>query len=117
MSINQIPTDGYGVEKTLYGHGVRLKAKNLTTARSTTLKITGMSSGAVWYVDVLVQSGTGAVFSPPATSPPREGRDSRQRDTRQQDTREQDTRQQDTREQDTRQQDTRQQDTRETERR
>ena len=70
MSINQIPTDGYGVEKTLYGQGVRLKAKNLTTARSTTLKITGMSSGAVWYVDVLVQSGTGAVFSPPATSPP-----------------------------------------------
>ncbi len=97
MSINQIPTDGYGVEKTLYGQGVRLKAKNLTTARSTTLKITGMSSGAVWYVDVLVQSGTGAVFSPPATSPP-DGGDSRQQDTREQDTRQQDTRQQDTRE-------------------
>ena len=109
MSINQTPTDGYGVEKTLYGHGVRLKAKNLTTARSTTLKITGMSSGAVWYVDVLVQSGTGAVFSPPATSPPAT--------TTTEQTRQQDTRQQDTREQDTRQQDTRQQDTRETERR
>jgi len=109
MSINQTPTDGYGVEKTLYGQGVRLKAKNLTTARSTTLKITGMSSGAVWYVDVLVQSGTGAVFSPPATSPPAT--------TTTEQTRQQDTRQQDTREQDTRQQDTRQQDTRETERR
>jgi len=70
MSINQTPTDGYGVEKTLYGQGVRLKAKNLTTARSTTLKITGMSSGAVWYVDVLVQSGEGANFSPPASLPP-----------------------------------------------
>jgi hypothetical protein len=69
MSIIQTPTDGYGVEKTLYGQGVRLKAKNLTTARSTTLKITGMSSGAVWYVDVLVQSGEGANFSPPASSP------------------------------------------------
>ena len=109
MSINQTPTDGYGVEKTLYGQGVRLKSKNLTTARSTTLKITGMSSGAVWYVDVLVQSGTGAVFSPPATSPPAT--------TTTEQTRQQDTRQQDTREQDTRQQDTRQQDTRETERR
>ena len=90
MSINQTPTDGYGVEKTLYGQGVRLKAKNLTTARSTTLKITGMSSGAVWYVDVLVQSGTGAVFSPPATSPPATTttEQTRQQDTRQQDTRE-----------------------------
>jgi hypothetical protein len=68
-SSSQIPKDGYGQEKTLYGHAIRLKAKNLTTTRSTTLKITGMTSGAVHYIDVLVRNGEPARFSPPATTP------------------------------------------------
>ena len=69
-SSSQIPKDGYGLEKTLYGQAVRLKAKNLTTTRSTTLKITGMTSGAVWYVDLLVRNGDGPRFSPPSMTPP-----------------------------------------------
>jgi len=68
-SSSQIPKDGYGQEKTLYGHAMRLKAKDLTTTRSTTLKITGMTSGAVHYIDVLVRNGEPARFSPPATTP------------------------------------------------
>jgi len=112
MINRQIPKDGYGKEKTIIGSGVRLTAKNLEKSRSTTLKITGVDSGAVQYVNILVQTGTPARFANPS-SPPREGRDSRQRDTRElRDTR--DTRQQDTRQQDTRQQDTRERDTRDT---
>ena len=56
LSAKQIPKDGYGKEKTLYGRGVRLKAKDLTKTTSTTLKITGMTSGAVHYIDVLVRN-------------------------------------------------------------
>jgi hypothetical protein len=112
MTNRQIPKDGYGKEKTIIGSGVRLTAKNLEKSRSTTLKITGVDSGAVQYVNILVQTGTPARFANPS-SPPREGRDSRQRDTRERDTRdtrERDTR--DTRERDTR--DTRERDTRDT---
>lgn len=68
-SSSQIPKDGYGQEKTLYGHAMRLKAKDLSATRSTTLKITGMTSGAVHYIDVLVRNGEPARFSPPASTP------------------------------------------------
>ena len=68
-SSSQTPKDGYGQEKTIYSHGIRLKAKDLSTTRSTTLKITGMTSGAVHYIDVLVRNGEPARFSPPATTP------------------------------------------------
>ena len=73
LSAKQIPKDGYGKEKTLYGRGVRLKAKDLTKTTSTTLKITGMTSGAVWYVDLLVKGegdGKPVRFSPPSKAPP-----------------------------------------------
>ena len=72
LSVTQIPQDGFGQEKTLYGHAVRLKAKNLTTSRTTTLKVTGMTSGAVFYVDIVVTpKGTGekAVFGKPTSAP------------------------------------------------
>ena len=68
-SSSQTPKDGYGQEKTIYSHGIRLKAKYLSTTRSTTLKITGMTSGAVHYIDVLVRNGEPARFSPPSTTP------------------------------------------------
>ena len=70
LSAKQTPKDGIGQEKTLYGQGVRLKAKDLTKTTSTTLKITGMTSGAVWYVDLLVKGegdGKPVRFSPPST--------------------------------------------------
>jgi len=70
LSAKQTPKDGIGQEKTLYGQGVRLKAKNLSKVSSTTLKITGMTSGAVQYVDIVVKNGTPARFSPPSVTPP-----------------------------------------------
>ena len=70
LGAQQTGQDGTGQEKTLYGLGIRLKAKALTTTRYTTLKITGMSSGAVWYVDLLVRNGDGPRFSPPSMTPP-----------------------------------------------
>jgi hypothetical protein len=70
LSAKQIPKDGVGREKTLYGRGVRLKAKNLSKISSTTLKITGMTSGAVQYIDIVVKNGTPARFSPPSETPP-----------------------------------------------
>jgi hypothetical protein len=70
LSAKQIPKDGVGREKTLYGRGVRLKAKNLSKISSTTLKITGMTSGAVQYIDIVVKNGTPARFSPPSATPP-----------------------------------------------
>ena len=70
LSAKQTPKDGIGQEKTLYGQGVRLKAKNLSKVSSTTLKITGMTRGAVQYVDIVVKNGTPARFSPPSVTPP-----------------------------------------------
>lgn len=73
LSASQIPKDGVGREKTLYGRGIRLKAKDLAKTTSTTLKITGMTSGAVWYVDLVVMgSGQGEPvrFNPPSVTPP-----------------------------------------------
>ncbi len=73
LSSSQIPRDGVGREKTLYGRGIRLKAKDLAKTTSTTLKITGMTSGAVWYVDLVVMgSGQGEPvrFNPPSVAPP-----------------------------------------------
>ena len=70
LSAKQIPKDGYGKEKTLYGRGIRLKARDLTKTASTTLKITGMTSGAVWYIDLVVRNGQPARFSPPSMTPP-----------------------------------------------
>ncbi len=70
LGTSQIPSDGVGEELTVSGYGVRLKAKNLTTIRSTTLKITGKISGAVYYVDVTVTPGEPPIFHPPASDPP-----------------------------------------------
>ena len=80
MTVRQIPKDGIGKEKTIIGSGVRLKAKNLEKARSVTLKITGVDSGAVQYVNILVQTGTPARFANPISSLPREGEDNKRRD-------------------------------------
>ena len=85
MTVRQIPKDGIGKEKTIIGSGVRLKAKNLEKARSVTLKITGVDSGAVQYVNILVKTGTPARFTNPIQSPeipPEEERYERQREVR-----------------------------------
>jgi hypothetical protein len=70
LSATQTPKDGVGQEKTVYGNILRLKSKTLQKDRTTTLKITGMSSGAVKYVTVVVKAGKGALFTPPTTTSP-----------------------------------------------
>ena len=70
LSATQTPKDGIGKEKTIYGSTIRLKSKTLQKDRTTTLKITGMSSGAVKYVKVVVKAGSGALFTPPTTTSP-----------------------------------------------
>jgi len=85
LSSTQIGQDGTGQEQTLYGTGIRLKAKDLTTTRSTTLKITGMLSGAVWYVDLIVRTGEPIRFNPPAKTTTEQ---TKQQDTKQRDTKE-----------------------------
>ena len=67
---NQTGKDGVGAVKTLTGlTSARLKAKEVTTRRSGTLKVTGDRSAATWTIEVVVEPG-GTVSShyPPATN-------------------------------------------------
>ena len=57
LSAKQTGEDGVGKEKTTYGSAVSLKAKKVTTIRDSTLKITGMSTGTSWTIDVVVKPG------------------------------------------------------------
>tara|TARA_B100000809_G_scaffold185561_1_gene183655 strand:- start:100 stop:378 length:279 start_codon:yes stop_codon:yes gene_type:complete len=57
LGAQQTGEDGLGQEKTTYGSAVSLKAKKVTTIRNSTLKITGMSTGTSWTIDVVVNSG------------------------------------------------------------
>jgi hypothetical protein len=54
---SQTGEDGLGQEKTMYGNAVSLKAKQVTTTRNSTLKITGMSTGTSWTVGVVIKPG------------------------------------------------------------
>ena len=57
LGAGQTGEDGVGKEKTTYGSAVSLKAKKVTTIRNSTLKITGMSTGTSWTVDVVIKPG------------------------------------------------------------
>jgi len=57
LGAGQTGEDGLGQEKTIYGNAVSLKAKQVTTTRNSTLKITGMSTGTSWTVDVVIKPG------------------------------------------------------------
>ena len=57
LGAGQTGEDGLGQEKTMYGNAVSLKAKQVTTTRNSTLKITGMSTGTSWTVDVVIKPG------------------------------------------------------------
>ena len=63
---SQTGEDGLGQEKTMYGNAVSLKAKKVTTIRNSTLKITGMSTGTSWTVNVVVNPGDSVLeYYPP----------------------------------------------------
>ena len=67
---SQTGEDGLGQEKTMYGNAVSLKAKKVTAIRNSTLKITGMSTGTSWTIDVVVKPGdTVLAFFPPEVDP------------------------------------------------
>jgi len=65
---NQTGQDGTGAVKTLTKlTSVRLKAKEVTTTRNGTLKITGDRSAATWTIEVVVSPGTAVTeHYPPA---------------------------------------------------
>jgi hypothetical protein len=67
----QTGVDGIGQPKTLTGMStIRLKAKQISTAKNTTLKVTGNTTGTTWTIDVIVQSGTPTgTLIPPSVDP------------------------------------------------
>ncbi len=67
---SQTGEDGLGQEKTMYGNAVSLKAKQVTTTRNSTLKITGMSTGTSWTVGVVIKPGDQVLeYYPPGIDP------------------------------------------------
>jgi len=72
LSAKQTGKDGEGKEKIINGSGVRLKAKEISTTKSTKLTVTGLNTGATWTMDVVVRPGGRVYFTPPAEeySPP-----------------------------------------------
>ena len=66
LSSKQTGKDGLGREKTLIGSGVRLKGKEISSTKSTTLKVTGMNTGATWLIDIIVKPGGRVYHTPPA---------------------------------------------------
>ena len=70
LGAGQTGEDGLGQEKTIYGNAVSLKAKKVTTIRNSTLKITGMSTGTSWTIDVVVKPGVQVLeHYPPEVDP------------------------------------------------
>ena len=68
VSAKQTGQDGVGEVKTLTGlTSARLKAKEVSTIRNGTLKITGDRSAATWTIEVVVSPGTAVTeHYPPA---------------------------------------------------
>ena len=67
LGSKQVGKDGVGKAKILNGiTAVRLKAKSVTAAKNTTLKITGNLSGATYTMDIVTQPGESSPgFDPP----------------------------------------------------
>ena len=57
--------DGLGFPKTVYGEGVRIYAKDLVTTQTTSIRVTGMVSGATWNINITVNPGGEITFEPP----------------------------------------------------
>jgi len=72
VSANQTGKDGLGQPKTVSGiPSIRLKAKEVSVTKNTTLKVTGNTTGTTWTIDVVVQSGSpvGSYTPPPIQQP------------------------------------------------
>ena len=65
LKVTQGSSDGVGQEQTVYGKGIRLTARALTATRVTSIKVTGLKSGATWTIkEFIVRPG------PPKTQQP-----------------------------------------------
>jgi len=70
LNATQTGQDGVGQTKTITGLSkVRLKAKEVSAIKNTTLKITGNTTAATWTIGVVVEpGGTVSQHYPPATN-------------------------------------------------
>jgi|TARA_R110000824_G_scaffold72909_3_gene185812 hypothetical protein len=68
VTVAQDGMDGKGVPLTLNGAtSVRLKAKEVQIVRKSVVKITGLTSGAVSYIELIVNPGTKSLnYTPPS---------------------------------------------------
>ena len=57
--------DGLGFPKTVYGEGVRIYARDLQTTKYTSIRVTGMTSGATWNINITVNPGDEITTEPP----------------------------------------------------
>ena len=57
--------DGLGFPKTVYGEGIRIYARDLQTTKNTSIRVTGMVSGASWNINITVNPGGEITFEPP----------------------------------------------------
>ena len=57
--------DGLGFPKTVYGEGIRIYARDLQTTKNTSIRVTGMISGATWNINIIVNPGGEITFESP----------------------------------------------------
>jgi|TARA_Y100000590_G_scaffold362476_1_gene419671 hypothetical protein len=70
LNATQTGKDGVGKVKTLSGlSAVRLKAKEVSSTKNTTLKVTGNTTGTSWTIGVVVETGNlVSGYTPPAVN-------------------------------------------------
>ena len=57
--------NGLGFPKTVYGEGVRIYARDLLNTQYTSIRVTGMSSGATWNINITVNPGNEITIESP----------------------------------------------------
>jgi len=69
VKVKQDGKDGKGKPVTLTAKAIRVKAKEVQTARNSSIKVTGLKSGAVFYIDLIVNNGdkVKGFYQPPIT--------------------------------------------------
>tara|TARA_R110000765_G_scaffold185295_1_gene291014 strand:- start:289 stop:561 length:273 start_codon:yes stop_codon:yes gene_type:complete len=62
---SQVGQDGLGQELKVEAQSVTLKAKTVSVIRNTTLRVTGLTTGATWSIGLIVKPGNQVLYSPP----------------------------------------------------
>jgi len=67
---SQTGQDGLGEELKVIADSITLKAKSVSSIKNTTLRITGLTTGATWAIDLIVRPGAKVLdFDPPPVNP------------------------------------------------